>query len=129
MPSYAPSKTPRHKPVSQNVPREEQARLRAAATVLGSLAVPHKKVMPRKTSAPLLNENWKIRAANTLPKLMAARTDISPHHSDYTHWSEAIGHMHHILEGSVTTNRQAQLTFDMAQRAALRALGLRADAG
>ena len=129
MPSYAPPKTPRHKPVSQDVPREEKTRRRAAATVLGSLAIPHKKVMPRKTSAPLLNESWKIRAANALPKLMAARTAISPYHADYTPWSEAIGHMHRVLEGGVANNRDAYTTFQMAQRAVAKALSLTADAG
>lgn len=97
MPSYAPAKQPCHKVLSQDVPR------------------------PKK-----VNFDWHMRASNALPKLMAARERINPYHSDYTHWSEAIGHMHRVLEGGVKTNAEAKLTFQQAQRAVARALSLAA---
>lgn len=98
MPSYAPPKQPRHKGLSQHVPRPKN-----------------------------LNLDWKVRAADALPKLLAARATVQPAHPDYVHWSEAIGHMQAVLEGLVTTNKDAKHTFLLAQRAALRALSLMAD--
>lgn len=98
MPSYAPPKQPRHKGLSQHVPRPKN-----------------------------LNLDWKVRAADALPKLMAARAQIPPVSPFYVHWSEAIGHMQAVLDGLVTTNKDAKHTFLLAQRAALRALSLMAD--
>ena len=97
MPSYAPPKQPRHKGLSQHVPRPKN-----------------------------LNLDWKVRAADALPKLLAARATVQPAHPDYVHWSEAIGHMHRLLDDHITTNTEAKHTFLLAQRAANRALSLAA---
>lgn len=98
--------------------------------VLGSLAAPKTKAKPRAFDPQKrYNFDWYVRASNVLPKLMAARAVVSPHHPDYVHWSEAIGHMQAILDRSITTNREANATFRMAQRAVLRAMSFTADAG
>ena len=102
MPSPAPTAKPAcHKVLSQDVPRPKK---------------------PRGLSA-----TWTVRAADALPKLMAARAQIPPVSPFYVHWSEAIGHMQAVLQGLVTTNKDAKHTVLLAQRAALRALSLMAD--
>ena len=100
-PSYAPAKKPLSQGLSQNV--------------------------PRRRGPSSLNIDWTVRAADALPKLMAARAQIPPVSPSYVHWSEAIGHMQAVLDGLVTTNKDAKHTFLLAQRAALRALSLMAD--
>lgn len=96
-PSYAPAKKPLSQGLSQNVPR------------------------PRK-----VNPEWHVRAANALPVLIEHRAVCVPTHPSYMHWSEAIGHMHRVLEGVVRTNPEAKQTFLLAQRAVAKACNLTA---
>lgn len=101
MPSPKPPTKACHKPVSQNVPR-------------------------RRGKSPL-SIDWKRRAADALPLLMQHRALVNPANPAYMHWSEAVGHMQVIIDGSVTANKQAKDCFALAMKASARALNLRHD--